>query len=198
MEQALAHPTWTMGAKITVDSATMMNKGLEIIEAHHLFGMAEDRIDVIVHPESRVHSLVEYADGTLIAQLSVNDMRFPILYALAYPDRLPTPFGSLDLVGARRAPLRGRRRDALPLPAASRARRCAPAGRSRRCSTPRTRSPSRRSCRVGLAFTAIPGSSRRRSNARRPRPTPWPPSTTPSPPTGEDGRGRKTRLRNSL
>ncbi|MGD1148979.1 MAG: 1-deoxy-D-xylulose-5-phosphate reductoisomerase [Thermoanaerobaculaceae bacterium] len=99
VEQALAHPTWRMGAKITVDSATMMNKGLEIIEAHHLFGMAEDRIDVIVHPESRVHSLVEYADGTLIAQLSVNDMRFPILYALAYPDRLPTPFGSLDLVG---------------------------------------------------------------------------------------------------
>jgi 1-deoxy-D-xylulose-5-phosphate reductoisomerase len=102
VKQALAHPTWRMGAKITVDSATMMNKGLEIIEAHHLFGMPEDRIDVIVHPESRVHSLVEYADGTLIAQLSVNDMRFPILYALAYPERLPSPFGSLDLaeVGA--------------------------------------------------------------------------------------------------
>jgi len=99
VEQALAHPTWKMGAKITVDSATMMNKGLEIIEAHHLFGMPGDRIDVIVHPESRVHSLVEYADGTLIAQLSVNDMRFPILYALAYPERLPSPIGSLDLVG---------------------------------------------------------------------------------------------------
>ncbi len=96
--QALAHPTWKMGAKITVDSATMMNKGLEIIEAHHLFGMPEDRIGVIVHPESRVHSLVEYVDGTLIAQLSVNDMRFPILYALAYPERLPSPIGSLDLV----------------------------------------------------------------------------------------------------
>jgi 1-deoxy-D-xylulose-5-phosphate reductoisomerase len=99
VEQALAHPTWKMGAKITVDSATMMNMGLEIIEAHHLFGMPGDRIDVIVHPESRVHSLVEYADGTLIAQLSVNDMRFPILYALAYPERLPSPIGSLDLVG---------------------------------------------------------------------------------------------------
>ena len=96
--QALAHPTWRMGAKITVDSATMMNKGLEIIEAHHLFGMAEDRIAVVIHPESRVHSLVEYTDGTLIAQLSVNDMRFPILYALAYPERLPSPFGALDLV----------------------------------------------------------------------------------------------------
>ena len=74
VEQALAHPTWTMGAKITVDSATMMNKGLEIIEAHHLFGMAEDRIDVIVHPESRVHSLVEYADGTLIAKSSAGKL----------------------------------------------------------------------------------------------------------------------------
>ncbi len=96
--QALAHPTWRMGAKITVDSATMMNKGLEIIEAHHLFGVGEDRIAVVIHPESRVHSLVEYLDGTLIAQLSVNDMRFPILYALAYPERLASPFGALDLV----------------------------------------------------------------------------------------------------
>ncbi len=102
VEQALAHPTWSMGAKISIDSATMMNKGLEIIEAHHLFGVPEERIDVLIHPESRVHSLVEYDDGTLIAQLSVNDMRFPILYALAYPDRLPSPFGTLDLaaVGA--------------------------------------------------------------------------------------------------
>jgi 1-deoxy-D-xylulose-5-phosphate reductoisomerase len=98
VEQALAHPTWRMGAKITIDSATMMNKGLEIIEAHHLFAMPEERIDVVVHPESRVHSLVEYVDGTLIAQLSVNDMRFPILYALSYPERLPSPLGSLDLV----------------------------------------------------------------------------------------------------
>jgi 1-deoxy-D-xylulose-5-phosphate reductoisomerase len=98
VEQALAHPTWRMGAKITIDSATMMNKGLEIIEAHHLFGAREDQIAVVVHPESRVHSLVEYGDGTLIAQLSVNDMRFPILYALSYPERLPSPFGFLDLV----------------------------------------------------------------------------------------------------
>jgi 1-deoxy-D-xylulose-5-phosphate reductoisomerase len=98
VEQALAHPTWRMGAKITVDSATMMNKGFEIIEAHHLFDMPEERIDVVVHPESRVHSLVEYVDGTLVAQLSVNDMRFPILYALSYPERLPSPLGFLDLV----------------------------------------------------------------------------------------------------
>lgn len=96
--QALAHPTWQMGAKITIDSATMMNKGLEIIEAYHLFGVEEPRIDVLVHPQSRVHSLVEFVDGTFIAQLSVNDMRFPILYALSYPERLPSPIGFLDLV----------------------------------------------------------------------------------------------------
>ncbi len=102
IEQALAHPTWNMGPKISIDSATMMNKGLEIIEAHHLFGVPEEHIDVLIHPESRLHSLVEYVDGTLIAQMSINDMRFPILYALAYPDRLPSPFGMLDLaaVGA--------------------------------------------------------------------------------------------------
>jgi len=102
VEDALAHPTWDMGAKITVDSATLFNKGLEIIEAHHLFGVPEDRIDVLVHPQSLVHSLVEYVDGTLIAQLSVNDMRFPILYALAWPERLVTPLEPLDLVAAGR------------------------------------------------------------------------------------------------
>ncbi len=102
VEDALAHPTWNMGAKITVDSATLFNKGLEIIEAHHLFGVPEDRIDVVVHPQSVVHSLVEYVDGTLIGQLSVNDMRFPILYALAWPDRLPTPLEPLDLVAVGR------------------------------------------------------------------------------------------------
>ncbi|MCS7182492.1 MAG: 1-deoxy-D-xylulose-5-phosphate reductoisomerase [Thermoanaerobaculum sp.] len=97
-QEALAHPTWRMGAKITVDSATMMNKGLEIIEAHHLFAFPPEAIDVVVHPESRVHALVEYADGTLIAQLSVNDMRAPIMYALAFPERWATPFGRLDLI----------------------------------------------------------------------------------------------------
>jgi 1-deoxy-D-xylulose-5-phosphate reductoisomerase len=100
VDQALAHPTWQMGAKITIDSATMMNKGLEIIEAHHLFSVPEERIEVVVHPQSLVHSLVEYLDGTLIAQLSVNDMRFPIMYALGWPERLPTPLPALDLVEA--------------------------------------------------------------------------------------------------
>jgi 1-deoxy-D-xylulose-5-phosphate reductoisomerase len=97
---ALAHPTWKMGAKITVDSATMMNKGLEIIEAHHLFGIPERQIDVLVHPESLVHSFVEYRDGALIAQLSINDMRLPILYALTWPNRIPSPLPSLDLAEA--------------------------------------------------------------------------------------------------
>jgi 1-deoxy-D-xylulose-5-phosphate reductoisomerase len=97
---ALAHPTWKMGPKITVDSATMMNKGLEVIEAYHLFGLPEERIEVVIHPQSLVHSMVEYIDGTVIAQLSVNDMRFPILYALAWPERLPSPLPTLDLVRA--------------------------------------------------------------------------------------------------
>ncbi len=97
LAETLAHPTWKMGPKITVDSATMMNKGLEIIEAHHLFDVPGERIDVLVHPQSLVHSLVEYIDGTLMAQLSVNDMRFPILYALAWPERIDTFLPQLDL-----------------------------------------------------------------------------------------------------
>lgn len=87
--EALGHPTWRMGAKISVDSATLMNKGLEIIEATWLFGLPPDRVDVLIHPQSIVHSMVEYRDGSLIAQLGVPDMRIPIGYALAYPERLP-------------------------------------------------------------------------------------------------------------
>jgi 1-deoxy-D-xylulose-5-phosphate reductoisomerase len=98
VEDALAHPTWKMGPKISVDSATMMNKGLEIIEAHFLFGLSADAIDVVIHPQSAVHSLVEFVDGSLVAQLARNDMKLPILYALAYPDRVPAAFGRLDLV----------------------------------------------------------------------------------------------------
>jgi 1-deoxy-D-xylulose-5-phosphate reductoisomerase len=93
---ALTHPTWSMGPKITVDSSTLMNKGLEVIEAHELFGVPYDAIDVVVHPQSVVHSMVEYSDGAVVAQLSEPDMRLPIGYALAYPDRLPTPFGAID------------------------------------------------------------------------------------------------------
>ncbi|MFN8593928.1 MAG: 1-deoxy-D-xylulose-5-phosphate reductoisomerase [Thermomicrobiales bacterium] len=89
-QDALAHPTWSMGGKITIDSATMMNKGLEIIEAHWLFAMPYERIDVVIHPESVVHSLVEFVDGSQIAQLGLPDMRLPIQFALTYPERLPS------------------------------------------------------------------------------------------------------------
>jgi len=95
-EQALAHPTWQMGPKITVDSATMMNKALEVIEARWLFGLEVDQIEVAVHPQSIVHSMVEFVDGSVIAQLSPPDMKLPIQYALTYPDRAPSPTGSLD------------------------------------------------------------------------------------------------------
>jgi len=95
--EALAHPTWKMGPKITIDSATMMNKGLEVIEARWLFDAPPEKIDVVLHPQSVVHSMVEYVDGSVMAQLSPNDMRFPILYALSYPERLPTPLRKLDL-----------------------------------------------------------------------------------------------------
>ena len=101
--EALHHPTWTMGPKITVDSSTLMNKGLEVIEAHELFGVPYDAIDVVVHPQSVVHSMVEFVDGAVVAQLSNPDMRLPIGYALAYPGRLPTPFGAIDW--SRLAPL---------------------------------------------------------------------------------------------
>jgi 1-deoxy-D-xylulose-5-phosphate reductoisomerase len=93
---ALKHPTWTMGAKITIDSSTLMNKGLEVIEARELFGVDFDRIDVVVHPQSIVHSMVEFVDGATIAQLSEPDMRLPIGLALGAPDRLPEAFGAMD------------------------------------------------------------------------------------------------------
>jgi len=96
VEQALAHPTWKMGPKITIDSSTLMNKGLEVIEAHELFGTDYDRIEVVVHPQSVVHSMVEFTDGSTIAQLSMPDMRLPIGYALAYPSRISSAFGRID------------------------------------------------------------------------------------------------------
>ncbi|GMA59043.1 hypothetical protein GCM10025858_35460 [Alicyclobacillus sacchari] len=94
---ALKHPNWNMGKKITVDSATMMNKGLEVIEAHHLFDAPYDKIAVLVHPESIVHSLVEYEDGSLMAQLATHDMRLPIQYAVTYPERVSLPWPRLSL-----------------------------------------------------------------------------------------------------
>jgi len=95
--QAVAHPNWSMGAKISVDSATMMNKGLELIEAHHLFGLPGERIDILVHPQSVIHSMVEYVDGSVLAQLGSPDMRIPIAHTLAWPERMATPAQRLDL-----------------------------------------------------------------------------------------------------
>ena len=97
VEQALRHPNWSMGAKITIDSATMMNKGLELIEAVWLFSMPPERVDIVVHRESVVHSLIEFADNSVLAQLGVPDMRIPIQYALTYPARHPSPVGQLSL-----------------------------------------------------------------------------------------------------
>jgi 1-deoxy-D-xylulose-5-phosphate reductoisomerase len=97
VEQALAHPTWSMGGKITIDSATLMNKGLELIEAHHLFGTPYEQIDVVVHPQSIVHSLIQLCDGATLAHLGYPDMRVPISYALHYPERVDVPVRPLDL-----------------------------------------------------------------------------------------------------
>jgi 1-deoxy-D-xylulose-5-phosphate reductoisomerase len=100
--QAVAHPNWSMGAKISVDSATMMNKGLELIEARYLFCVPSDRIDVLIHPQSVVHSMVEFVDGSVLAQLGAPDMRIPIAYALAWPERIATPAQRLDLAAIAR------------------------------------------------------------------------------------------------
>ena len=96
-DQAVAHPNWSMGAKISVDSATMMNKGLELLEAHHLFPVGEDRLDILVHPQSVIHSMVSYIDGSVLAQLGAPDMRTPISYTLAWPERMEAPTPTLDL-----------------------------------------------------------------------------------------------------
>ena len=96
-QAAVAHPNWSMGAKISVDSATLMNKGLELIEAHYLFGLPSERIDIVIHPQSVIHSLVEFIDGSMLAQLGSPDMRIPIAYALAWPERIETPAQRLDL-----------------------------------------------------------------------------------------------------
>ena len=101
-DQAVAHPNWSMGAKISVDSATMMNKGLELIEARYLFGLPSERIDIVIHPQSVVHSLVEFVDGSVLAQLGSPDMRIPIAYALAWPERMGTPAQRLDLAAIAR------------------------------------------------------------------------------------------------
>lgn len=114
VDDALAHPTWSMGPKITVDSSTLMNKGLEVIEAHELFGVGYDAIEVVVHPQSIVHSMVEMSDGSTIAQMSLPDMRLPIGYALAWPDRIGTPFGRIDWATCGRLDFEPPDREAFP------------------------------------------------------------------------------------
>ena len=121
VEQALKHPNWSMGAKVTIDSATLMNKGLELIEAHHLFALPSEQIDILVHPQSIVHSLVEFCDGSLIAQLGSPDMRIPIAYCLAWPERINGPAPRLDL--ARAATLTFEEPDLTRFPALALARR---------------------------------------------------------------------------
>ncbi len=126
VEQALNHPNWSMGPKVTIDSATLMNKGLELIEAYHLFALAPEQIDVLVHPQSIVHSLVEFCDGSMIAQLGCPDMRIPIAYCLAWPGRIRGPAPRLDL--ARVATLTFEEPDFARFPALSLARRALEAG----------------------------------------------------------------------
>ena len=131
VQDALAHPTWAMGPKITVDSSTLMNKGLEVIEAHELFGIDLDRIEVLVHPQSIVHSMVEFSDGATVAQLSLPDMRLPIAYALSFPQRWPAAYGTIDWSELHRLDFEQPDRSRFPCLdlayAAGRAGGCAPA-----------------------------------------------------------------------
>ncbi len=126
LEQALKHPTWTMGQKVTINSATLMNKGLELIEAHHLFALAPEALDVVVHPQSVIHGLVEYRDGSVVAQLGSPDMRIPIAHCLAWPARMGTPAARLDL--ARLATLTFEEPDPIRFPALALARRALAVG----------------------------------------------------------------------
>ncbi|MFL6856556.1 MAG: 1-deoxy-D-xylulose-5-phosphate reductoisomerase [Allosphingosinicella sp.] len=128
-EQAVAHPKWSMGAKISVDSATLMNKGLELIEAYHLFPLGPEAFDIVIHPQSVVHSLVEYVDGSVLAQLGAPDMRIPIAHTLAWPDRMETPCERLDLVRA--GPLQFEAPDEARFPALALARHALTDGGSR-------------------------------------------------------------------
>ena len=161
IDDALAHPTWSMGPKITVDSSTLMNKGLEVIEAHELFGVDYDQIEVVVHPQSIVHSMVEFTDGATIAQLSLPDMRLPIGYALAYPDRIATPFGRIDWADAAAGSTSSRPTSRPSRASASPTRPAGSAARRRPGSTPPTRWPWPPSSTAASAGSPSPRSSTR-------------------------------------
>ena len=174
-EHALRHPTWTMGAKITIDSATLANKGLEVIEAHWLYDVDYDAIEVVIHPQSVVHSAVRFRDGSLKAQLGTPDMRLPIQYALTYPGRLPSPAAAPDLIGDRPARLPRTRRD--PVPRAPHRPRGGPDRvRGRRPpSSPPTRWPSQRFLAGHPVVHRHPGAARgRRGRASGGTATPSP------------------------
>ena len=195
VEQALAHPTWDMGPVVTINSATLVNKGLELIEAHLLFDVPYADIDVVVHPQSIVHSMVTFADGATIAQASPPDMRLPIALALAWPDRLPGRAAGAGLVDRQHLGVRAAGRGRLPGGAAGPAGRARPAASSRRCSTPPTRRRSPRSwrvaCRSGASSTSsrVPSTTRRTSAHPPASRTCWPrrsgPGSTPGAPSPE-------------
>lgn len=182
--QALAHPTWHMGLVVTTNSATLVNKGLEVIEAHLLFGVPYDRIDVTVHAQSIVHSMVEFVDGSIIAQASPPDMRLPIALGLAWPDRVP---GSASRsTGPRRAPgPSSRSTRTRSAPSRSRSASANSAGPSRRCSTPRTNRQWPRSTRApsGSWTSSTRSSASSRSTLRGSRHSTacWLPSIGPAP-----------------
>ena len=184
-DEALAHPTWAMGGRITIDSATLMNKGFEMIEAHHLFDVPYGRIDVVVHPQSLVHSLIQLNDGSTLAHLGHPDMRVPISYALHFPERADVDVPQLDLATA--GSLDFEPPDPATFPAcaspARPGRRAAPRPAS---STPPTRSPLRPSSPTASPSPASPRSSRRPSSRCPPRPRAT--STTSSPPTRRPAR----------
>ena len=183
-EEALAHPTWEMGGRITVDCATLMNKGFEVIEAHHLFGVPYDRIDVVVHPQSIVHSLVHLNDGASLAHLGHPDMRVPISYALHYPERADTDVAALDLAAVGELSFEPPDLDAFPCLRLAREAGEA-GGRRPACSTPPTRSPSPPSWRGGCRSPRSPRWSSARS--RRCRRYRWATSRTSSPSTRRRG-----------
>ena len=155
VEEALAHPTWSMGPKITIDSATLANKGLELIEAHFLFGLPYERIEVVVHPTSVVHALVRFRDGAALAHLGYPDMRVPISYALTYPERAATPVPSLDLAAGLTLEFHAPDLETFPLLVPRASRRASAAAPIPARTTPPTRSLSPRSSKDGCRFLGI-------------------------------------------
>ena len=190
VEQALNHPTWSMGGKITIDSATLMNKGLEVMEAHHLFGTPYDRIDVVVHPQSIIHALVQLCDGSTKAHMGYPDMRVAIGYALHHPDRADLPIETARPGQARQARLRGARPRRVPVPAPGargrrrRRHRAVRAQRRQRGRRPRVpqrpadvhRHPARHRRRARAARLAPRARASRRSTSPTPRRAGSPPS----------------------